>query len=190
MNITLPRRMAAFTFIAGAMLVSACAEGARPELMSAAPAAQAETPLSGKVATGSVAGGDETSPLWTSEISAADFSAALTQSLASYGLLSAEGPYKLNAVLEEVDQPLIGVSLEVETTVNYQLTDAEGAVLWEHRNVAAHTATMGDAFIAAKRLRLANEGSAKANIGSALDKLTEDAAAGAISGVEAPAAGS
>ena len=39
--------------------------------------------------------------------------------------------------------------------------------------VAPYTATIGDAFAAIKRLRLANEGSGKANIQGLLDKLAE-----------------
>jgi len=70
---------------------------------------------------------------------------------------------------------MFGLDFEVTTHVRYILTDSDnnGAVVLNETVVTPYTATIGDAFAAIKRLRLANEGSGKANIQGLLDKLSE-----------------
>ena len=70
---------------------------------------------------------------------------------------------------------MFGLNFEVTTHVKYILTDREsnGSVIMNETIVAPFTATVGDAFAAIKRLRLANEGSGKANINGLLEKLSE-----------------
>ena len=70
---------------------------------------------------------------------------------------------------------MFGLDFEVTTHVRYILTDREnkGTVVLNETVVTPYTATIGDAFAAIKRLRLANEGSGKANIQGLLDKLSE-----------------
>lgn len=70
---------------------------------------------------------------------------------------------------------MFGLDFEVTTHVKYILTDREntGAVVLNETIVAPYTATIGDAFAAIKRLRLANEGSGNANIQGLLEKLAE-----------------
>lgn len=122
----------------------------------------------------SVIGGDETNPLWTSEISSNDFRMALQDSLRAAGLLSqfTQGAYELEASLQEVKQPLFGFSLTVVTTVFYELIDsASRKTLFKDEIRASHTATFSDAAFAPKRLRLANEGSARKNIEEFIRRL-------------------
>ena len=70
------------------------------------------------------------------------------------------------------DQPMFGLNFEVTTHVRYILTDREsGNVVLNETVVAPYTATVGDAFVAIKRLRLANEGSGRKNIEGLLDLL-------------------
>lgn len=123
----------------------------------------------------SVTGGAETNPLWMSKISSTDFKQALLQSLKNVGF-EANQPqnarYLLVATLKEVDQPFFGFDMTVTTTINYVLTDKVTKRILMNQDVkASGTATIGDAFFAVKRLRLANEDSAKQNIGQLLTNI-------------------
>ena len=122
-----------------------------------------------------VQGGEETNPLWTSEIGGVEFQGALEQSLGNAGLLSNDenAPYTLRAKLLRVDQPLFGLDFEVTSEVEYSLIDnASGQELFRETLRTPFTAGVGDAFIAVKRLRLANEGSARENIAALLKRLS------------------
>ncbi|WP_228706116.1 hypothetical protein [Marinobacter sp. LV10R520-4] len=134
-----------------------------------------DTDLNNNLNVTNVSGGEETNPAWTSEIDNDAFAGALKQSLRKQGLLSGNGRYQLEALLLEVDQPIFGLDFEVTTNVRYILTDRENndAIVMNETIVAPYTATIGDAFAAIKRLRLANEGAGKANIMSLLKKLSE-----------------
>ena len=73
-----------------------------------------------------------------------------------------------------VAQPLLGLDMTVTTHVRYTLKDTQsGSVVLDKMLVASYTATVGDAFVGAKRLRLANEGSARKNIGLFLEELSK-----------------
>ena len=121
----------------------------------------------------SVLGGQETNPMWTSQIGNNAFAGAVKQSLADQGLLAEDGKYTLEVILHMVDQPLFGLNMTVTTMVQYVLTDTtDGSVVMDDKIVAEHTATVGDAFVGATRLRLANEGSGRRNIEGLLDKLS------------------
>ena len=129
--------------------------------------------LANNIGVFSVDGGEKTNPLWTSEISNEAFKEAVKLSLSNQGLLSENGEYQLKVKLLQVDQPLFGLDLEVTTNVNYVLTDTKtNKVVLDEVIVAPYTATMGDAFVAIKRLRLANEGSGRSNIEGFLKKLS------------------
>lgn len=120
-----------------------------------------------------VQGGEETNPLWTSEIGDAEFQGALKQSLNNAGLLSqGDAPYSLRATLLRVDQPLFGLDFEVTSEVEYVLVDnSSDRELFRETLRTPYTAGIGDAFIGIKRLRLANEGSARENISALLKRL-------------------
>ena len=122
-----------------------------------------------------VTGGESTNPMWTSEVGNAEFREALRQSLRANGLLGGEGQpatYGLSAELMEVSQPLFGFDLTVTSSVHYIVTEvASNAVAFDETVTASHTSTVGDAFVAVERLRLANEGSIKENIRVFIDKL-------------------
>ncbi len=123
---------------------------------------------------GEVSGGEKTNPAWTSEIDNEAFSGAVKKSLKSQGLYSDNGKYQLEVKMLKVDQPLFGLNLEVTTHVRYILSNTDnGSVVFDDTVIAPHTAGVGDAFAAVKRLRLANEGSAQKNIEGLLNKLTE-----------------
>lgn len=165
-----------WVLLAAAVYLSGCASGAQMgNMVYDGPDKAFDTTLKSNVGVSSVTGGEETNPAWTSEIDNSAFAGALNQSLKNQGLLSENGRYQLKALMLEVDQPMFGLDFEVITHVRYILTDSEnnGAVVLDETIIAPYTATIGDSFMAIKRLRLANEGSGKANIAGLLDKLSE-----------------
>lgn len=156
--------------------LGACAQGARTNAMIA-PVAQnnilpAGDPLVNSSKIGQVTGGTETSPLWKSEISGTSFRAALEESLRLNTILGDDNsPLTIDVNLLRVDQPLLGVSMTVTTSVQYTVTNSKGAVIFDDIVTTPYTAAFSDAFVGSERLRLANEGSAKANISAFVDKL-------------------
>ncbi|MEO4047890.1 hypothetical protein AAFN46_12470 [Pseudomonas sp. CAU 1711] len=161
------------------LLLTGCASSAKIEGMTVGESqARGNTysaSLQDNLQVGEVKGGQETNPMWTSEIGGAEFQGALKQSLDNAGLLSDNGdaPYVLTANLVRVDQPLFGLDFEVTSSVEYVLVDkASGKELFRETLRTPYTAGVGDAFIAVKRLRLANEGSARENISALLKRLS------------------
>ena len=160
-----------------AIALTACATPAQVDSMTTNKsfiASASTSPLRGNIAIKDVIGGEETNPLWTSKISAADFERALEASLQGAGLLAARqsGKNVLSVHLQKLDQPLIGISFTVTATVNYRLTErATGKVLYEKDISVPYTATFGDAAMAITRLRLANEGAARTNIEAFIDEV-------------------
>ena len=116
----------------------------------------------------SVEGGEETNPLWTSQVDNASFKAALEGSLKAQMLL-AEPPancsFSLRAHLLGLNQPSFGFNMTVGSNVNYEVTKSGSDIVYlAHSQSASYTATVGQAFAGVERLRLANEGSIKENI--------------------------
>jgi hypothetical protein len=170
-------------------LLVGCAAPARIEQMQvdtslAQRTALASSPLKSSIAIKDVTGGSETNPLWLSKVSSSEFERALEASLKAAGLLSPNrqaSPYTLLADLKALEQPYLGASLTVTATVTYFLVDrASGKTVLEKTIATPYTAAFGDAFIAAERLRLANEGAMRANI----TRLIEELAALKVSAVQ------
>jgi hypothetical protein len=162
------------------LILTGCASSAKIEGMTVAETqARANTyapALQDNLQLSEVKGGQETNPMWTSEIGGPEFQAALQQSLGNAGLLSTgdKAPYSLRANLVRVDQPMFGLDFEVTSEVEYTLVDnATGKELLRETLRTPFTAGVGDAFVAVTRLRLANEGSARENISALLKRLGE-----------------
>ena len=155
--------------------LAGCAQGARVEQMSAMPttALPATSVLQHAVTLRDVSGGNATNPLWKSNVGDPEFRSALQSSLGAAGLLGPDnGRYQLNAKLEALHQPMMGFDLTVSSQVHYRLLDTTTSqTVFDHEVNADFTASVGDAFIAVERLRLANEGSIKKNIQSFMDLL-------------------
>jgi hypothetical protein len=120
--------------------------------------------LKNAVSVRSVTGGKETNPLWTSEVDNTSFKNAITQSVAvvGYAAPSNKAKYLVDAELQKLDKPIIGLTFDVTSTVNYRV-EGEGF----QRNIpitAIGTASFSDAWAGAERLRIANEKSMKENI--------------------------
>ncbi len=154
----------------------ACASPAQPQAMvvSVTPAMTVSPGQRGyqQVRIAEVSGGEDTNPLWVSNVSDADFQTALEASLRAANYLSdGSGPLSLSVNLEEVQQPMMGLDFTVTTRARYRLTDASGAVVFDEVIAASGTATMGENFLGVERLRIANEKAVQANIASFLTQL-------------------
>jgi hypothetical protein len=163
--------------------LAACASPAERANMSVTPTSlvqPSDPSLVGGIAIGTIDGGQETNPLWTSEVSSEDFRGALSDSLRNHGLLAEGKPprYLLNGHLLGLQQPLVGLSMTVSSNVNYELIDAATIEPVHGESVGAkYTAQFSDAFAGIKRLRLANEGAIRENIKEYLDRLRRKPAA-------------
>lgn len=170
-------RMKLIVLVATALFLFGCASGAKKENMVYEPLTPIsyDIKLKNSVDVENTSGGKKTNPAWTSEISNEAFSGAVKESLQRQGLLSDSGKYKLQITLVKVDQPWFGLDLKVTTHVKYTLTDSSNnnSVIFSETITRPYTATVGDAFVAVQRLRLANEGSGKENIKGLLEKLAE-----------------
>jgi hypothetical protein len=163
-----------------AVALAGCAIPARTGGMVATPTAPApvSSALHEAVQIGAVTGGKKSAPMGTSQVEAPQLKDALQESLASDGLYGNPGKYRLDANLDSIDQPWIGLDMTVKSTIHYSLIDtATGSAVFDKAITASYTATVGDAIIGAERLRLANEGSIKKNIETFLDQVVEGSAA-------------
>jgi hypothetical protein len=124
-----------------------------------------------------VTGGKETSAAGASQISNADFSAALRHAIEQSKLFarSAEagaGDYHLEVLLARLQQPMFGFSMTVTLEASWTLTRrSDQTIVWQKSIESTYTASTGDAFAGVKRLRLATEGAAKENIAQALQAI-------------------
>jgi hypothetical protein len=157
--------------------LAACASGARTGAMTAPVAPDQiiadNSPIKNAIAVGAVSGGDETNPLWKSEVSNANFKTALEDSLALSVLKgNARASYVLNAKLVSLHQPFAGFDMTVTSTVEYSLTAAgKPTPILDETVVTPYTAALGEAFIGVERLRLANEGAMRENIKQIIARL-------------------
>ena len=155
--------------------MTGCATGAKSEAMVVEKVAIAHQSSSN--VTVAVSGGSATNGLGASQISDDDFAKALSDSIAKSGLfkevLPSGGRYKLTAFIGKVDQPVFGFNMTVKMEVSYTLVDTQsGKTVWSKNVASEHTAKAGEAFAGVKRLRLANEGAAKANIEQVITEIS------------------
>lgn len=113
-------------------------------------------------------GGSRTLPFWISKIGDEEFTLALKDSIAASGLFSSvtdedSAEWKLVAVIKELNQPWFGLNLTVRSLIQYTLYHGE-ILIQDFPISASGTAGIDDALVAIKRLRLANEFSARENI--------------------------
>ena len=162
------RRLAAAAALGALMGVAACASPSNPALMTL-PATSGLTAAPGdlgyrSVTTVTVSGGQNTNPMWTSEVSNADFKTALEGSLTAAGYMGTEGqPMTISASLIDLKQPMAGFDMSVTSQVRYTVMRADRSV-FDETVAATGTATMGQAFMGVERLRMANEASIRENI--------------------------
>lgn len=157
-------------------LLTGCATPSKPEAMVAPMA----TPVhqSKQAVVVQVQGGKSTSSGGTSQISSEDFARALRESIQKAGLFASvaeSGParYRLEAFLGTLDQPMFGFSLTVKMETEYNLIDTgSNQSVWRKNILSEYTAGGGESFVAATRLRLANEGAARQNIQKMIEEVS------------------
>lgn len=174
----------------GALLVlGACAEGARPELIAASTVANFPPgdPLHSSMSVSQAQGGSQTNPLWESNISSEAFKAGLETSLRNAGLLADSADtahYTVLANLQGLQRPMMGLDLTVTMTVRYTVTPVGGgAPIFDDVVSASGVGRLSDAFVAVERLRIANEAAARANITEFIRRLRAQAPAGSVASV-------
>lgn len=131
--------------------------------------------LMGNVRLGTIAGGKETNPLWTSQVSFSDFKQSLENSLKSlsyYAEDEDEAKYIVDANLLNLSQPIFGTDFTVTSNVKYKVHHESNEKA--KSIVGQGTATMGDNLIGVQRLKTANEKSIKNNITQFLEWLSEN----------------
>ncbi|WP_370979355.1 hypothetical protein [Agaribacterium sp. ZY112] len=133
--------------------------------------------LQGNIEVRYVSGAQEDNPLWHSEVNNQQFSDALKRSLAAVKLGSEEANYELDIELLRIDYPVLGFNTTVSTHIHYRLLNKQTEeTYFEQKVVSPYTVTQDEAFLAAERLRLATEGSAKTNIKVFLRRLAQKTA--------------
>lgn len=160
------------------ILLAGCATPARVDQMTARPSAviaDKESHLKNRLGLGLIAGGEETNPLWVSNVANADFSRSLEDSLRVANLLATkreDSQYLLAANLNALQQPFLGLDMTVTASVSYTLTEASsGKEIFRTTVSTPYTATFSDAFLGVERLKMANEGAVRANITSIIEQL-------------------
>jgi hypothetical protein len=174
----LRRRMAYALLIVGSCGLATCGSPAvRSDRMAPAPAGETEfaaiSPLRGSISLKDVGGGEPTTE--DSTVGDDQLRQAVLTALEQYGLLQtddAKARFRLNVMLVRLSHPGADLNLTVNSQLRYTLTRVDtGAVLFNDIVRGSYTAKIGDEFVAFLRLRLAKEGSVRANIAAFLDRL-------------------
>jgi hypothetical protein len=160
-------------------ILSACATPARPGRMvpesALFPSYSSDSPLRNAIAISKVGGGEKTNPLLSSKVGDKELHETLRLSLSQCGLLSTPdvaAPFLLEVFLIELKQPPGGLTMIVTSAMRYKLTrSCDNQVVYDDILTASYQATMGDAFYGPHRLKLATEGSIRANIATFLENL-------------------
>jgi len=160
-------------------VLSACATPAQPGHMvpesALFPSYSPDSPLRNAIAISKAGGGEKTNPLLVSKVGSNELHESLRLSLSQYGLLNTSdvaAPFRLEVFLIELKQPPGGLTIIVTSVIRYKLTHScDNKVVYDDIITASYKATVGDAFYGPHRLKLANEGSIRANIATFLENL-------------------
>jgi hypothetical protein len=150
------------------LLLTGCASPASREAMTV-PAATTTKKFPSSV-TVTVTGGSETGAMDSSNISNADFKAAIEKSIADTALFKSVvqgkgGDVELNVMIAKISKPVFGFTFTVDLEAGWSLVRASDKVVLMRKSISSSfTATTSDAFAAVTRLRLAVEGAARQNI--------------------------
>ena len=173
------RRGLVLLALVAAIQLSGCATPARVDQMTVTgqgiPTMSVPEGLRQNVAIKDVTGGQETNPMWISQVSSSEFERALESSLQGANLLQPNrqsGRFTIAAYLAKLEQPFIGIDMTVTATVTYTLVErATGKTSWEKTVTTPYTAKFSDALLGVERLKLANEGAVRSNISQLIDEL-------------------
>lgn len=124
-------------------------------------------------------GGADTGAMDSSNISDADLKAAIEDAVIQSRLFKSVvqgtgGDYELSVRVTSLSKPVFGTTFTVEMETAWSLTKlADRSVAMRKSVKSSGTATMGDAFAAVTRLRLAVEAAARDNISQGLKAVAE-----------------
>jgi hypothetical protein len=160
-------------------VLSACATPAQPGHMvpesALFPSYSPDSPLRNAIAISKAGGGEKTNPLLVSKVGDKELHETLRLSLKQCGFLSTSdvaAPFRLEVFLIELKQPRGGLTAIVDSVMRYKLTrSGDDQVVYDDIITASYKATVGDAVYGPHRLKLANEGSIRANIATFLENL-------------------
>ena len=168
-------RFAIVVMVAAAAVLTGCASPASRESMAAPTATVGKQyPYSVSV---EAKGGAQTEAMDSSNISDADFKAAIESSITQANLFKSVvqgkgGDYELTVTVTQLSKPIFGASFTVTMEAGWVLIKAADKTIVLRQVVTSqHTATMSDALVAVTRLRLAVEGAARNNITQGLQAI-------------------
>jgi hypothetical protein len=124
-------------------------------------------------------GGSETGAMDLPSISDSDLAAAIEESIVENGLFTqvihGDGSdYLLSVTIINMTRPVFGASFTVKMEAAWSLSEQGTNKVVMRDSIQSHyTATMGQALIAATRLRLAVEGAVRENIKSGLTNISK-----------------
>lgn len=124
-------------------------------------------------------GGAETGTMDSSNIADADLKAAIEDAVRQSRLFTtvvqgSDGDYELSVRVTNLTKPVFGTTFTVQLETAWSLTKvADRSVVLRKAVQSSGTATMGDAFAAVTRLRLAVEAAARNNISQGLAAVAE-----------------
>jgi len=115
---------------------------------------------------------------WPPDVHSEDFKQALEDSLLRYRVFSrvittgSGTDYRIEVTLLELKQPFVGFTFTIKSVAHWRLLNAKtGSVVWEQTIDRHFTAGVGDAFVAAHRAQLANEGAIRENIKAGIQEI-------------------
>lgn len=165
--------------------LAGCANPARPDKMAVDTGERgmvaADSALYQAIAVAKVEGGLETDRYWGyPAIDNPEIEGALRLSLANHAMLAeGRGRFALDATLVEFIRPAGGFDMTVMTATHYRLTEiASGRTVFDETLVTYFTADFTSHLIGVERLRLANEGAMRTNIGAFIERLREQSESG------------
>jgi len=126
----------------------------------------------------SAGGGGETESTGYTNISNEDLAGAIEESIIKTGLFSkvvekGQEDYKLSVFLVSMSKPMFGLSFKIDMEMAWSLVNTKtGEAVMRESILSSHTATVGDAFAAVTRIRIAIEEAAEENIRLGLQKIS------------------
>jgi hypothetical protein len=170
-------RLSFLCLLASSPVLSGCSTPATSKSMAVSTfSLQKAFPYSVSV---NVLGGKETGAMDKSQISNEAFMQAIADSLYKSGLFSKiihgkNADYLLNVIIFDLTQPNFGFSFTVKMEAVWSLAHADSKKILMRESIrSSYTATAGEAFVGATRLRIATEGAAQENIRLGIKKLSQ-----------------
>jgi hypothetical protein len=123
------------------------------------------------IAVRSVTGGQVMNILTVPGVANEPFQAALESTLSANGYLAQPGTAKfyLDAEIQNLEQPIIGLDFDVVANVTYKISGPGGEAVYPIK--AKGTATFSDSVVGLDRIRIANERAMRENLKQFLQVL-------------------